>query len=340
MEDKSGMSATAQHIPASWTNWIAENRALGVPAAEIDAILTANGFDISNHHTWPKSRQAAKEIGTPEITWKINRMEALLRIYSRLWREVRGAATLDRISDLHGESFFRWYYAPNRPVVLVDGMKDCPAFYRWSPAYLKKRFGTEVVEVMTERSHDQHYELNCERHKTRMPLSRFVDQVQSAAETNDFYMVANNRSLENTSLGSLLDEIQIFDEILDNSDRRSKVFLWFGPAGTVTPLHQDAMNVLLTQVVGSKLITLIPSFELPLIYNHVGVYSEVDLESPDYSRYPLFQETSRIQVVLEPGQALFIPVGWWHHVRSLEASISVSFTNFLAPNNYATEYAE
>jgi ribosomal protein L16 Arg81 hydroxylase len=47
-----------------------------------------------------------------------------------------------------------------------------------------------------------------------------------------------------------------------------------------------------------------------------------------------------MQVVLEPGQALFIPVGWWHHVRSLDVSISVSFTNFLAPNDYAPEYAE
>jgi len=334
------MSTLASHIPASWANWIEENRARGVPPTEIDAILAANGFDISRHDRSPKARPFPNVIATPEMTWKMNRMEALLRIYSRLSRDVRGAATLDRIDDLHGESFFRWYYAANRPVVLVDGMKDCPALYRWGCTYLKERFGSEFVEVMTERSHDQQYELNCERHKTRMPLSRFVDQVQSAGETNDFYMVANNRSLENTGLRSLLDEIQIFDEILDNSNRRSKVFLWFGPAGTVTPLHHDALNVLLTQVVGSKLITLIPSFELPLIYNHVGVYSEVDLESPDYIRHPLFQQTSRIQVVLEPGQALFIPVGWWHHVRSLDVSISVSFTNFLAPNDYGIEYGE
>lgn len=334
------MSTTAVQIPASWAAWIEENRALGVAPTEIDAILTANGFNVAKPNVSRESRQTPNGTAMPGMAWKMNRMEALLCIYSNLWRGVRGAATLDRISDLHGDSFFRWYYAANRPVVLADGMRDCPALHRWSPNYLKERFGNEFVEVMTERSHDQQYELNCERHKTRMPLSRFVDQVQSAGETNDFYMVANNRSLDNTGLHSLLDEIQVFDEILDNSDRRSKVFLWFGPAGTVTPLHHDALNVLLTQVVGSKLVTLIPSFELPLIYNHVGVYSEVDLESPDHARYPLFSQTSRMEVVLEPGQALFIPVGWWHHVRSLDVSISVSFTNFLAPNDYSTEYGQ
>src|SRR5215469_4347449 len=121
------MSTTAHQIPASWANWIEVNRARGVAPTEIDAILTANGFHIASANTPRESRQTPNSNATAEMAWKMNRMEALLRIYSRMWREVRGAATLDHISDLHGESFFRWYYAANRPVVLVDGMRDCPA---------------------------------------------------------------------------------------------------------------------------------------------------------------------------------------------------------------------
>jgi ribosomal protein L16 Arg81 hydroxylase len=336
MEGRQPMGTSAVQIPRIWANWIEENRALGVPPHQIDAILSANGFDMSTFENPAIIQPESADTSGTDRT--LARMQALLAVYARLWREVRGAASVDQVSGITGETFFRWYYAANRPVVLLDGMTRCAALRSWTPDSLKARFGNEPVEVMTERVQDEQYELNSERHKTTMQFNQFVDLVQSSGESNDFYMVANNRTLEHSRLGYLMDEIQVFDEILDNTNRASKVFIWFGPSGTVTPLHHDSMNVLLTQITGSKLITLIPSFELPLVYNHVGVYSEVDCEQPDYSRYPLFQHTSRVQVVLEPGQALFIPVGWWHHVRSLDISISVSFTNFHAPNDYTTEF--
>ena len=70
------------------------------------------------------------------------------------------------------------------------------------------------------------------------------------------------------------------------------------------------------------------------MYNEVGVYSEVNLENPDWERYPLFRYVSPAEVVVNPGEVLFVPVGWWHYVRSLDASISVSTTNFAFPNDY------
>jgi ribosomal protein L16 Arg81 hydroxylase len=64
------------------------------------------------------------------------------------------------------------------------------------------------------------------------------------------------------------------------------------------------------------------------VYNHIGVFSEVDCEKPDLVRHPLYRYANKFVFDLNPGEALFIPVGWWHHVRALDVSISVSFTNF------------
>jgi hypothetical protein len=321
-------------LPSEWSDWIEENQARGVPEIEIGDILAANGFD-------PRfaNAVATNVLSAAPVTQRLNKLEALMSIYSELWAQ-RGTGAVDRTSEISGATFFRWYYSTNRPLVLLNQMNDWPALERWSPVYLKARCGAAAVEVMMRRSLDPQYEINCDQHRSTIRMDEYVDMVESAGPTNDFYMVANNHSLESSGLWTLLDEIRNFDGILDPGTAPGRVFLWFGPTGTVTPLHHDSMNVLLAQVLGRKLVTLIPSFETHLVYNHLGVYSEVDCEVPDYERYPLFQNVSRLEVLLEPGQALFIPVGWWHHVRSLEVSISVSFTNFLVPNRYAWEGRE
>ena len=324
--------------PSSWINWIAENQALGVPPAEIADILAANGFDPMT--AWEQIAPASQTPPMPDNAGSVpnsEKLRSLMNIYSRLLQQCRGSETVDRASGLTGEQFFRWYYSVNRPVVLLDRMTNSSFWERWTPEYLRACCGDEPVEVMMGRDSDPDYEINCERLRTIMSLAQYVDLVQSVGMTNDFYMVANNRSLETSGLRVLLDGIDFCEDILDSGHARGKTFFWFGPAGTITPLHHDTMNILLAQVMGRKLVTLIPSFETHLVYNHLGVYSEVDCESPDYERYPLFRDVSRMEVLLEPGEVLFVPVGWWHHVRSLDVSVGLSFTNFLVPNEYPWE---
>ena len=70
------------------------------------------------------------------------------------------------------------------------------------------------------------------------------------------------------------------------------------------------------------------------MYNRLGVFSDVDVDEPDTRRHPRFARAHRYQIVLAPGEALFVPVGWWHHVVGLDMSISVSMTNFAYPNAF------
>jgi ribosomal protein L16 Arg81 hydroxylase len=121
---------------------------------------------------------------------------------------------------------------------------------------------------------------------------------------------------------------------LEPEASREHAFFWFGPGGTETPLHHDTMNILFAQVVGRKRLLLIPPEQSEFVYNRIGVYGDVDPETPDLERYPLYQRVTPISVEVAPGEMLFLPVGWWHHVRSLEPSITLTFTNFAFPNRY------
>ena len=324
------------HFPPAWIGWIEENRILGIDEPQLVDILVKNGFERSAARE-QVSRASLEIKGAERVARNLRKLEAIMAVYSDLWLQSKPGKYVKRRTNLGAEEFFRSYYSVNRPVVFQDGLKGCSALARWNPDYLKARCGNEMVEVMSGRSRDRDYEINSNQHRTRTRLHEFVDRVKQAAQTNDFYMVANNRSLESPNMQSLLNEVHLLDNILDPARAPSRMFLWFGPGGTVTPLHHDAMNILLAQVYGRKTVTLIPSFQTPWVYNHIGVYSAVDCEKPDYNKFPLFRKATQLKVLLEPGQVLFIPVGWWHHVRSMDASISLSFTNFRSANDYVWE---
>ena len=100
----------------------------------------------------------------------------------------------------------------------------------------------------------------------------------------------------------------------------------------MTPLHFDEHSILFAQLYGTKQFKLIPSSDYPLLYVRDRYYSEIDPESVDVDRHPRFARACVMDVILGPGDGLFLPAGWWHWVRSLSTSISVTFSSFQVAN--------
>ena len=101
---------------------------------------------------------------------------------------------------------------------------------------------------------------------------------------------------------------------------------WLGPAGTVTPLHCDYDDNLFAQIWGSKRIILSPPHHDEFLYpreaNAILFGSPFDPEAPDYERFPLARQATMIECLVEAGDMLYVPAGWYHQVRSLAFSLS------------------
>ncbi len=276
--------------------------------------------------------------GAQSISWRVRNLECLLDIQRTLAESNPKNQTIDRHKNLSEEEFFERYYSRNQPVIIEGLIEDWPARSKWSPQYFSQNFGQFLVEVQANRKTDPVYEVFLKGHSRKMKLSEFCSLVEDERETNSFYLTANDRLLENDNFRSLCDDFWPLPQFFRERDREEKQFLWFGPKGAVSPLHRDRLNVFMTQVFGRKRVKMISSQALHLVYNYESFFSEVDVENPDLEKYPLFAQVNVMDVELNPGDCLLIPVGWWHHVRALTVSINVSLTNFKFGNDFRRFY--
>jgi hypothetical protein len=109
-------------------------------------------------------------------------------------------------------------------------------------------------------------------------------------------------------------------------DKMGPPRFWLGPAGTVTPLHCDYDDNIFAQIWGTKRIFLAPPHHDRFLYpkeaNAILFGSPFDPEAPDFERFPLARQAAVVECIVNPGDMLYVPAGWYHQVRALTFSLS------------------
>jgi ribosomal protein L16 Arg81 hydroxylase len=257
----------------------------------------------------------------------------LAQLLEAFARQIRQSPIAESIPVEHRPSparFYENFYFGNRPVVIRGLMDEWPALRRWSPEHFAERFGDAMLEVSAARNADPRFEDHFSDHRRQMTMRELAADVRSAAG-NDVYLVAKNRMLEHEPFTALQQDFSAPAGILTADLAAAPARMWFGGAGTITPLHHDASNILFGQVYGRKLVRLIPPYEIENVYNDRTCFSDIDLDDVDYVRFPRFRPVTVLEAMVHPGDFLLLPLGWWHQVRSLDVSISLSFQNFAVP---------
>ena len=109
-------------------------------------------------------------------------------------------------------------------------------------------------------------------------------------------------------------------------DKMGPPRFWLGPAGTITPLHCDFDDNIFAQIWGTKRIFLSPPHHDEFLYtweaNPLLFGSPFDPAAPDFGQFPLARQAAMIEVIVKPGDMLYVPAGWYHQVSALTFSLS------------------
>ena len=324
-ESSAATKKSAEPISRAWRVWVAQNLLRGVERAQIEARLAAEGLSAT------AAASAIDEVlrsAVYEAALPLARDARRSAMIAKLRRAVGAASPqgVARVATPDANTLRAVFAAHATPVVFTDLVTRWPAFQKWTPSWLREHYGEESVDVMCGRDADPDYDPHAAELTRAMPLRQLIDALE-AGPSNDLYLVARGRALEKTRLRELWADVAMPEGYLSDPSARGGQ-LWIGPAGTLTPLHHDTSSIIFCQVYGRKRWLLIAPEEATLLDGARSLYAGLDPERDDMGR-------ARVrEVVLEAGEALYVPVGYWHHVRALDPSISVAINALPFDNHF------
>lgn len=250
-------------------------------------------------------------------------------------------------NELSYDEFARKYLYPNKPAVLRGALRRWKALEHWSPEFFRDRFSDFRFEIT-----DTEYGQGGSSKTREFTMEEFIPLV--LASTKDapapyfrnkifydcFPSLKNDiEPLPEYLLPNWLGERYLVKEVGRVLNRGAALEIYIGGAGGKFPvLHYDGAgtHAFLMQVFGKKEYVIYPPEQEPFLYPspakpNLSLLN--DVENPDLGRFPLFAKASPIKLILEPGDMLFVPSHWWHTVRILTPSITLS-ANVLNASNW------
>lgn len=316
-------------LAPEWETWVLDNLARGADTEDLLSALVSQGVPrilaarAITHLRAAPSLASAKAAEEQARQWA-----ARARVLTDLRKQ---ASHVERLPTLSETEFFERYYATNTPVVLTEAIRNWPALKLWTPEYFRERYGEVEIEIVDGRAGDPHCDRKHDTVKRTTTMAAYVERVLQAGSSNDFYFTARNRNIELEALQSLVRDVTPAPDFFLPQPHKGSQSFWFGPKGSLTATHHDPTNILFCQIYGKKRVQLAPPTDPGLLGLAEGFYNRATGELRSYE--PL-ADSHVLELIVEPGDALFIPALWWHRVEALSVSISFSLLHFKRINRY------
>jgi len=224
---------------------------------------------------------------------------------------------IPRVEKLTASEFRQLYLEPNRPVVITDLTAEWPALRKWTPEFFAREYGSLQVKI-----YDASFAQPGSSYMSslrKIPFREYLEHMPN--RSMDLRLFAFNLFWQAPELRK---DIRFPD--MARGFSKKLIFTFFGCKGSITPLHYDPdlQHLFHTVLYGKKRVVLFANEESGNLYKHpFNSRSYIDVDNPDFNKFPRLKFVTGYQAILEPGETLFIPSGYWHHMVYEEGGYAI-----------------
>ena len=235
---------------------------------------------------------------------------------------------VDYIEGVTRQEFQKKYMVPQKPVIVKHFFgKDAPLYQKWTFDYFKQELGDLEVGIYDAEGKKQSDDRSYKGAPDTMKFGDYLDLVQKGPTSRRLFLFNVFKHKK-----ELFKDFE-FPDVADRVLRRIPL-AFFGGEGGLTRIHQDMdnSNVYLTELAGKKRVVLFDPKYSDMLYRYpFGTHTSVDINNPDYEKFPALDKVVGYDCTIEAGDTIFMPSGWWHHIEYQSAGIGFSMRS-ISPN--------
>jgi Cupin-like domain len=233
---------------------------------------------------------------------------------------------VDKVDEISPEDFKKNYYHKMKPLVITGLAKKWPAYEKWNWDYFKEKLGNVKVGLYNNIKSDAYTPINtADDYKT---FGEYIDMIKEGpAAWRIFLFNIFEQAPEITK------DFAWPEHLMKGFIKRYPM-LFTGGKTSITHMHFDIdlSHILHTQFIGRKRVLLFPHEEQYKLYRKpFEVLSMADFSNyylnngtPDYENFPALKYAKGYEVIMEHGDTLFMPAGYWHHMEYLDSGFAMS----------------
>ncbi|NJN74299.1 MAG: hypothetical protein HC799_16645 [Limnothrix sp. RL_2_0] len=306
-----------------WQTWLVENKLRGVSDQSLVDILINQGI----------AEKAAKQ-----IVFALPQEVSFAYIYPR-WRSLQNyqfiaaqyrhqetltPGKIRRAAQLTPSDFYRNHYAAHVPVLLTELGNAQP----WhSQTTFQNKFGDRLISPIPMPPF--YPETVTPTASTPQSLAEYFAQPEPA-----HYVELDLQEWDTEAIAACLKHYDQLSLYLHRAEppTTANMQLRLQPATAPLRLQAKSENCFVVQLWGNSQWHLASPWQSEFLYGDENWLSPVNLDEPPLERFPKLEQAQIQTLTLKAGEALFIPLLWWHQCRAIAPSGQIICSNFASPD--------